>query len=180
MIARLPFALLIPLALFPGAILAQALLCVPPEEPWVPVSDADFRGICRSGGVFMAEARVDIRDDRHDMGFEVVDLVDDPGSMRDITNSGKDDARLAAMDFIFTVCDDAAGETAPVWPGQPVSAHWAIPNPLVLEGSDMDRTLAFLEALRYARTRLDLFKALPVKALDKASLSARLDQIGQN
>lgn len=83
-----------------------------------------------------------------------------------------------AMDFIFTVCDDAAGEVAPVWPGQPVSAHWVIPDPLTLESSDMDRKLAFLEALRYARTRLDLFKALPVVALDKASLSARLDEIG--
>lgn len=85
-----------------------------------------------------------------------------------------------AMDFIFTVCDDAAGETAPVFPGHPVSAHWAIPGPLMLEGSDMDRKLAFLEALRYARTRLDLFKALPVKSLDKARLSARLDEIAQD
>lgn len=84
-----------------------------------------------------------------------------------------------AMDFIFTVCDDAAGEEAPVWPGQPVSAHWAIPDPLAVQGSDMDRRLAFLEALRYARTRLDLFKALPAKALDKASLAARLDEIGR-
>jgi arsenate reductase len=88
-------------------------------------------------------------------------------------------ADAPAMDFIFTVCDDAAGEVAPAWPGQPVSAHWAIPDPLALKGSEMDRKLAFLEALRYARTRLDLFKALPVKALDKASLSARLDEIGQ-
>jgi arsenate reductase len=84
-----------------------------------------------------------------------------------------------AMDFLFTVCDKAAGEVAPVWPGQPMSAHWAIPDPLALEGSDMDRKLAFLEALRYARTRLGLFKALPIKALDKASLSARLDEIAQ-
>ncbi len=85
-----------------------------------------------------------------------------------------------AMDFIFTVCDDAAGEEAPSWPGQPASAHWAIPDPLAGERSDMDRRLAFLEALRYARTRLDLFKALPVGALDKASLLSKLDEIGQS
>lgn len=84
-----------------------------------------------------------------------------------------------AMDFIITVCDDAAGEVCPIWPGQPVAAHWNIADPAKAEGTELEREMAFIDALRYAKTRIDLFTALPVAALDGASLAARLDEIGQ-
>lgn len=83
------------------------------------------------------------------------------------------------MDFIFTVCDDAAGEVCPVWPGQPVSAHWGIADPILAEGTELEREMVFIEALRYAKAHIDLFRELPVASLDAASLSARLDEIGQ-
>ena len=83
------------------------------------------------------------------------------------------------MDFVFTVCDDAANETCPYWPGQPVTAHWGIPDPAAAKGSDTERALAFADAYRMLYNRISLFLALPLASLDKLSLQHRLDEIGK-
>lgn len=83
------------------------------------------------------------------------------------------------MDFVFTVCDDAAGEICPVWPGQPVTAHWGIADPAAAEGSGIDRERAFVTALRYMKTRISLFTALPLSKLEPASVTARVREIGK-
>lgn len=84
------------------------------------------------------------------------------------------------MDFIFTVGDDAAGEVCPFWPGQPVSAHWGITDPAAAQGTELERELAFIEALHYVKKRIGLFKELPVSSLDAASLTSHLHQIGRS
>jgi arsenate reductase len=83
-----------------------------------------------------------------------------------------------AMDFVFTVCDDAAGETCPVWPGQPMTAHWGIEDPAAVEGTDIQKEAAFVAAARYLKNRISAFSNLPLKSLDKLSLNARLREIG--
>ncbi len=80
------------------------------------------------------------------------------------------------IDFIITVCDNAAGESCPVWPGKPVTAHWGIEDPAALEGEGQRE--AFVEALRYLRRRIELFLTLPLTSLDALSLDARLKAIG--
>ncbi len=82
------------------------------------------------------------------------------------------------LDFVFTVCDDAAGETCPVWPGQPVTAHWGVADPARVQGSDLEKTEAFREAFRLLERRIDLFTSLPVASLDRMALSQRLREIG--
>jgi protein-tyrosine-phosphatase len=84
------------------------------------------------------------------------------------------------LDFVFTVCDDAAKEECPVWPGQPMSAHWPIPDPVRFEGDDTQRALAFADAYRMLFNRVSIFAALPVRELDKVSLQHRLDMIGRD
>ena len=83
------------------------------------------------------------------------------------------------MDFVFTVCDSAAGEACPFWPGQPMTAHWGIEDPAGVEGTDMEKEAAFVTAFKQMRNRITAFTALPVKSLDRMSLKARLDAIGQ-
>ncbi|QIB35752.1 arsenate reductase ArsC [Ancylobacter pratisalsi] len=83
------------------------------------------------------------------------------------------------MDFVFTVCDNAAGEVCPVWPGQPMTAHWGIEDPAAVEGLDIHKEAAFVAALRYLKNRIAAFTALPVTSLDRVSLRARLAEIGQ-
>ena len=80
------------------------------------------------------------------------------------------------MDFIFTVCDDAAGETCPIWPGHPTTAHWGIEDPAKVEGPGQKR--AFMTALTYLKTRISLFMALPLEAIDEMALASRLREIG--
>lgn len=84
------------------------------------------------------------------------------------------------MDFVFTVCDNAASETCPVWPGQPVSAHWGVPDPAAVTGSDAEQAAAFNAAHQALATRLSLFTALPVETLERKSLLARVTEIGQS
>jgi arsenate reductase len=83
------------------------------------------------------------------------------------------------LDFIFTVCDNAAGEVCPVWPGRPMTAHWGIPDPAAAEGSDADKALAFRKALEELETRIKLFTALPIASLDSMTLRDKLRAIGQ-
>jgi protein-tyrosine-phosphatase len=83
------------------------------------------------------------------------------------------------MDFIFTVCDQAAGETCPVWPGKPMTAHWGLPDPATATGSESERRQAFREALRVLENRIKLFTSLPVDVLDRLALKNRLAEIGR-
>jgi arsenate reductase len=83
------------------------------------------------------------------------------------------------MDFVFTVCDTAAAETCPVWPGQPMTAHWGIEDPAAVEGTDIQKRAAFVLATRYLKTRISIFISLPIRSLDKMSLNAKLREIGQ-
>ena len=84
------------------------------------------------------------------------------------------------MHFVFTVCDDAANETCPVWPGQPMSAHWGLPDPSRAEGSETERRLAFADTHRMINQRISIFLSLPLASLDKMSLRRRLDEIGRS
>lgn len=82
------------------------------------------------------------------------------------------------IDFIFTVCDNAAGETCPIWPGKPMTAHWGIPDPAAVEGSDDDKRSAFKDAFRLLERRISLFLSLPIRSLDQLALSQKLKEIG--
>lgn len=84
------------------------------------------------------------------------------------------------MDFVFTVCDSAAGEACPIWPGQPMTAHWGIEDPAAVEGSDLEKQRAFNEAFRYMKNRISLLLAVPIARLDKLALKNRLQEIGES
>ncbi|WP_011579672.1 MULTISPECIES: arsenate reductase ArsC [Chelativorans] len=83
------------------------------------------------------------------------------------------------MDFVFTVCDNAAGEACPVWPGQPMTAHWGIEDPAAAEGPDIQKEAAFVTAFRHLKNRISIFTALPIGSIDKLALGTRLVEIGQ-
>ena len=82
------------------------------------------------------------------------------------------------LDFVFTVCDNAAGEACPVWPGQPMTAHWGIEDPAAVEGPEFRRRAAFEEALRFMRNRIGAFVNLPLASIDRLSLHSKLRGIG--
>ncbi|MDX3885100.1 MAG: arsenate reductase ArsC [Sphingomonas sp.] len=82
------------------------------------------------------------------------------------------------MDFVFTVCDDTAGEVCPIWPGHPMTAHWGIEDPSHVEGTWVERERAFVTALRYLENRIRLFIALPIEKLEATALTAKLREIG--
>lgn len=82
------------------------------------------------------------------------------------------------MDFVFTVCDRAAGEVCPVWPGQPMTAHWSFRDPAAFEGSPAETAAVFAEVFGQIQRRLEIFVSLPIASLDKLSLQRRLDEIG--
>jgi arsenate reductase len=81
------------------------------------------------------------------------------------------------LDFVFTVCDSAAGETCPVWPGLPMTGHWDIQDPAAVEGTDIEKERAFSQAFRYLKNRIAVFIALPIRSLDHLSLAKRLKEI---
>ncbi len=83
------------------------------------------------------------------------------------------------LDFVFTVCDNAAGESCPLWPGQPITAHWGIPDPAAANGTEAEIALAFKDAYRMLNRRIDLFLALPIQKLDRLVLTTRLKEIGR-
>ncbi len=82
------------------------------------------------------------------------------------------------MDFVFTVCDDAAGEICPVWPGHPMTAHWGIEDPSNVAGPEIEKERAFVQAFKYLKNRIDLFLSLPLASIDKLTLKTRLREIG--
>ena len=83
------------------------------------------------------------------------------------------------LDFVFTVCDNAAGETCPVWPGRPMTAHWGIPDPAEATGNEAEIRFAFADALRMLTNRINIFISLPIRSLDQLALQKRLDAIGK-
>jgi arsenate reductase (thioredoxin) len=83
------------------------------------------------------------------------------------------------LDFVFTVCDNAASETCPYWPGQPMTAHWGIPDPAAATGTEAEVRLAFADALRMLTNRINIFISLPLRSLDQLTLRKQLDAIGK-
>ena len=83
------------------------------------------------------------------------------------------------LDFVFTLCDDAAAEVCPVWPGQPMTAHWGLPDPAAATGNEAEIHLAFADTYRMLNNRISIFTSLPLRSLDKLSLQKRLDSIGK-
>ena len=88
-------------------------------------------------------------------------------------------AGAPAMDFVFTVCDQAAGESCPVWPGQPVTAHWGFPDPSSFEGSDAEKTVFTADVFRMIERRIRLFVSLPLERLSKLEVRRRIDELGK-
>jgi protein-tyrosine-phosphatase len=88
-------------------------------------------------------------------------------------------ADAPVMDFVFTVCDNAAGESCPVWPGQPMTAHWGIEDPAEAAGTDIAKEAAFVAAHRYLKNRIAIFTSLPLESIDRLSLGTRLRDIGR-
>ena len=107
------------------------------------------------------------------------DLNYDVGGVR--SKSWTEFARPDApqLDFVFTVCDDAAAEACPVWPGQPMTAHWGVPDPAAATGSDAEVHLAFADAYRMLNNRISVFVSLPIRSLDRLALQKQLDSIGK-
>ena len=86
----------------------------------------------------------------------------------------------AKMSFVFTVCDNAAGEVCPIWPGQPITAHWGVEDPAAVQGSDEEKRRAFLKAFTQLAARINLFLNLPFDRIDRLALQARLEEIGKS
>ncbi len=84
------------------------------------------------------------------------------------------------LDFVFTVCDNAAGEICPVWPGQPMSAHWGVEDPAAVEGSETEKWIAFRKTFKELESRIKIFTSLPIRSLDRIKLQERLDAIGES
>ena len=146
------------------SILAEALI-----EHW---GRGRFRGY--SAGSFP-------KGEVHPLTLALLDRLGLP--LRDARSKSWDEfARPGApvMDFVFTVCDQAAGETCPVWPGNPVTAHWGVPDPAAAPGSEAQRTAAFRDACHRLETRIKLFVALPLDKLDRLALKRRADEIGRS
>lgn len=83
------------------------------------------------------------------------------------------------LDFVFTVCDNAAGEVCPIWPGQPLTAHWGVPDPAAATGTEAEQWLAFREAFRQLENRIKIFASLPIATMDRLRLKERVDEIGR-
>jgi arsenate reductase len=88
-------------------------------------------------------------------------------------------AGAPALDFVFTVCDNAAGEVCPVWPGQPMTAHWGVPDPVAFDGGATEKAAHTADVMRMLNNRIGVFSALPIQSLDRLSLQKRLDEIGK-
>ena len=115
----------------------------------------------------------------HPMTIELLQSLDyDTGFAR--SKSWDEYAKPDApqMDFVFTVCDDAAAEACPIWPGQPLSAHWGLPDPAAATGTEAERRFAFADTHRMLTNRISLLVNLPIESIDKYSLQTKLEQIG--
>lgn len=116
----------------------------------------------------------------HPVALDVLKTLNHPvGDLR--SKSWDEFARPDAprLDFVFTVCDNAAGEVCPVWPGQPMTAHWGLPDPVAVDGSQAEQHAAFFDTYRMLSNRIGLFVNLPLESIDRLSLQRRLDGIGK-
>ena len=117
----------------------------------------------------------------HPLTLETLERLGYPvEGMRSKNWSEFEAAGTPAMDFIFTVCDNAAGEVCPIWPGQPMTAHWGIEDPATVHGPDIERKKAFTTAFRLLRNRISIFTELPIERLDRAALGSKLNEIGRS
>ncbi len=114
--------------------------------------------------------------------FAIELLAKNGMAVADLRSKGWDEFAVPGappIDFVFTVCDNAAGEVCPVWPGKPMTAHWGIEDPAAVEGSDDDKRRAFLKAFAEMNRRISLFTSLPLAKLDAMAIKRELDQIGR-
>ncbi|MGE0628353.1 MAG: arsenate reductase ArsC [Hyphomicrobiaceae bacterium] len=112
--------------------------------------------------------------------LKVLQSYDYPtGSLRSKSWSEFAQPGAPQLDFVFTVCDNAAGEACPYWPGQPMTAHWGIEDPAAVEGTDIEKERAFVTAFRYLHRRIEAFTSLPMAAIDRLSLQSKLSAIGR-
>ena len=109
----------------------------------------------------------------HSLGYDISQFRSKPWDEFSIPDAPK-------LDFIITVCDNAAGEVCPVWPGQPITSHWGMPDPAAGEGPDAASALAFAETYRLLTNRIGVFASLPIAALNRQSLKSRMDEIGHS
>jgi arsenate reductase len=117
----------------------------------------------------------------HPLALKVLESVDYPtDGMRSKSWLEFAAPDAPVMDFVFTVCDNAAGEACPIWPGQPMTAHWGIEDPAMAEGSDLEKQAAFMTAFRYLKNRIGIFTNIPLRHIDKLSLGTRLREIGRS
>lgn len=115
----------------------------------------------------------------HPAALRLLNQLDyDTGAFRSKSWDEFSGADAPQLDFIFTVCGNAAGETCPVWPGKPMTAHWGLPDPAAVEGSEAEIAAAFADTYRMLTNRIELFLALPLDAIDAMSLQNRLRDIG--
>lgn len=117
----------------------------------------------------------------HPLAIETLERFGCPtGGLRSKSWDEFEQPGAPVLDFVFTVCDSAAGETCPIWPGQPITAHWGIEDPSSVEGDRLTQARAFATAFRQLKNRIGAFAVLPLDRLDRASLAARLRGIGQD
>ena len=115
----------------------------------------------------------------HPLAMELLKNQNYPvGALRSKNWSEFEGPDAPVLDFVFTVCDNAANEVCPVWPGQPMTAHWGLPDPAAAEGSEAEKRFAFADTLRMLTQRIDIFVNLPLGSLDHLTLKQRLDKIG--
>ena len=116
----------------------------------------------------------------HPMTIELLQSLDyDTGFARSKSWDEYAEPDAPQMGFVFTVCDDAAAEACPVWPGQPLSAHWGLPDPAAATGTEAERRFAFADTHRMLTNRISLLVNLPIESIDKYALQSRLEQIGK-
>ncbi len=117
----------------------------------------------------------------HPIALELLEHLNMPtAGMRSKSWDEFEKPEAPKLDFVFTVCDNAAAEACPVWPGQPLTAHWGVADPAAVEGSDTDKWLAFRQAFRQLESRIKIFTSLPIKSLDRVKLQERLRDIGRS
>ncbi|MEW5424855.1 arsenate reductase ArsC [Amorphus sp. 3PC139-8] len=118
--------------------------------------------------------------DVHPYALELLERLNfQTGDLRSKSWSEFADPGAPVMDFVFTVCDQAAAESCPVWPGQPMTAHWGVPDPAAAEGTEAEKRFAFADTFRMLNSRISIFLNLPMASLDQLSLQRQLDRIGK-